>query len=168
MNEQTDNDLLQFSEDTGGKAPAAINVLTILTFIGCGLQLIMTFLTKFFMGFALKVMDNPDLWEKLSTKEKDKMLQAKEAMRLYDLYYIPLILISLVGIALCFVGAMQMRKLKKQGFYIYVLGQFAPIIASTVLVGIAVQMNSPVSAALGLLVPVLFTVLYAMQLKHMK
>jgi hypothetical protein len=168
MDQKTDNDLLKFTEDTSGKAPASINVLTILTFIGCGLQLIMTFLTKFFMSFALKIMDNPDLVEKMTTKEKDKMLEAKEAMRLYDQYYIPLIIISLVGIALCFVGAMQMRKLKKQGFYIYVIGEFAPIIASVVLLGIAVQLNSPVSAAFSLVIPVLFTILYSMQLKHMK
>jgi hypothetical protein len=168
MDQQTDNDLLKFTEDTGGKAPAGINVLTILTFIGCGLQLIFTFLTRFFMNMAVKVMDNPDLVERMTTKEKDNMIQAKEAIRLYDQYYIPLIIISLVGIALCFVGAMQMRKLKKQGFYIYVVGEFAPIIASAVLMGIAVQMNSPVSAAFSLVIPVLFTILYAMQLKHMK
>jgi hypothetical protein len=168
MDQQTDNDLLQFTDDTSGKASASINVLTILTFIGCGLQLIFTFLTRFFLNFAVKMMDNPDLADKLTTREKDKMLQAKEAMRLYDQNYIPLIIIALVGIALCFVGAMQMRKLKKQGFYIYALGEFSPIIASAVLMGIAVQMNSPVSAAIGLVIPVLFTILYAMQLKHMK
>ncbi len=168
MDQQTDNDLLKFTEDTSGKTPASINVLTILTFIGCGLQLIFTFLTKWVLALALKLMSNPDLVDKMTTREKDKMLEAKEAMRLYDQYYIPLIIISLVGIALCFVGAMQMRKLKKQGFYIYVIGEFAPIIASAVLMGIAVQMNSPVSAAFSLVIPVLFTILYAMQLKHMK
>jgi hypothetical protein len=168
MDQQTDNDLLKFTEDTSGKTPSGINVLTILTFIGCGLQLIMTFLTKFFMSMAVKVMDNPDLVDKMTTREKDNMAQAREAIRLYDQYYIPLIIISLVGIVLCFVGAMQMRKLKKQGFYIYVVGEFAPIIASAILMGIAVQLNSPISAAFSIIIPILFTILYAMQLKHMK
>ncbi len=168
MDQQTDRDLLKFTEDTSGKAPGSINVLTILTFIGCGLQLILTFLTRFFMSFAVKMMDNPELADKLTTKEKDKMMQAREALRLYDQHYIPLTIIALVGIALCFVGAMKMRKLKKEGYYIYLIGEFAPIIASAVLMGIAVQMNSPVSAAFSILIPVLFAILYGMQLKHMK
>jgi hypothetical protein len=168
MEQQVQPDLLTFSEPKQTGTPAAINVLTILTFIGCGLQLIMTFLTKWFMSFALKVMDNPSRWEQLSTKEKDRLTQAKEAMALYEQYYIPLTIIGLVSIVLCFVGAMQMRKLKKQGFYIYLIGEYMPIIASAVLVGIAVQMNSPASAAFSIIIPVLFTVLYGMQLKHMK
>jgi hypothetical protein len=168
MEQPNDKDILQFTEATSGKMPSAINILTILTFIGCGVQLLLTFLTRWFMGFALKVMDDPNRWDSLSTKEKDNLLQAKEAMRLYENNFIPLTIIALVGIALCFTGAMMMRKLKKEGFYIYVVGEFAPIIASAVLIGLSVQMNSPVSATFSLLIPVVFTVMYAMQLKHMK
>jgi hypothetical protein len=58
-----------------------------------------------------------------------------------------------------------MRKLKKQGFYIYILGQILPIIAMIPLVGIA-QYSDPKQWA-GLVLIIIFIGLYASQQKHL-
>lgn len=169
MEQVSKNELSAFEEATGEKKNGTINVLSILTFIGCALQLIMTFATKWLMSFALKMADNPELLEKMSAKEREQMLRGKEAFDVYMQYQIPLIIISLIGIALCVYGAIQMRKLKKQGFYAYVVGEWAPLIGSTALMGFGLQFNGGVmSIILSLAIPVLFTILYGVQLKRMK
>jgi hypothetical protein len=70
-----------------------------------------------------------------------------------------------VGASLCLIGAILMRKLKKQGFYIYILGQILPIIAMIPLVGIA-QYSDPKQWA-GLVIIIIFIGLYASQQKHL-
>ena len=70
------------------------------------------------------------------------------------------LIIGLVGIALCFYGAMKMRKLQKQGFFIYVAGQLMPIIYTFVTVGVGFGL-------IGVIIPIVFIVLYATQLKEL-
>ncbi len=169
MEQVSKNELSAFEDATGEKKNGTINVLTILTFIGCGIQLILVFLAKWFMSFAMKMADNPEVLEKMSAKEREQMLRGKEAFEVYTQYQIPLMAISLVGIALCVYGAIQMRKLKKQGFYAYVVGEWMPLIGSTALMGFSLQFSGGVmSIILSLAIPVLFTILYGVQLKRMK
>lgn len=168
--EQTSNDQLSaFEAATDNKTNGTINVLTILTFIGCGLQLIFVFLTKWFMSFALKATQNPEVLEQMSTKDREQMSRVKEAFDTYTQYQIPIMVMSLVAIVLCIWGALQMRKLKKQGFYAYVVGEWLPLIGSTALMGFSLQFSGgAMSIILSLAIPVLFTILYAAQLKRMK
>ncbi len=70
------------------------------------------------------------------------------------------LIIGLVGIALCFYGAMKMHKLQKQGFFIYVAGQLIPIIYTFVTVGVGFGL-------IGVIIPIVFIVLYATQLKEL-
>jgi hypothetical protein len=79
-----------------------------------------------------------------------------------------LILIGLVGIILCFYGAMNMRKLKKDGFYIYTVGELLPVLASTVLLGFSTQFNGVFSYILGIGIPLLFVFLYSRNLQYLK
>lgn len=149
--------------------PGTLNVLTILTFIGCGIGALFTFVMPAFMGWSLKMMDKA---QEQSSQLTEKQATDIEKGRLAIIKFMDnkwaIILIGVVGIALCLYGALNMRKLKKEGFYVYVIGQIAPIIASTLLLGFAVQFNGVMSYLLGLAVPVLFIILYARNLKYLK
>lgn len=168
MEQVSNNELSDFEAATMTKTNGTINVLTILTFIGCAFQLIGVFAAKWLMSFAVKAANDPNLLEAMSPKERQQMQQAKEMVDLYNQYQIPLIAMSLVGMVLCFYGALQMRKLKKQGFYAYVVGEWLPIIGSAVLMGFAMQFNGFGSIVFSFVIPALFTTLYALQLKWMK
>jgi hypothetical protein len=77
-------------------------------------------------------------------------------------------IVGIVCLGLCFYGALQMRKLKKTGFYIYTVGELLPIIVNIILLGFGIAFNGVIPIILGLAIPILFVVLYAMQLKHLK
>lgn len=83
----------------------------------------------------------------------------------YDYRY-ELLIISLVSITLCLIGAIMMRKLKKSGFVIYVLGQIIPLIGTALLLG--VTLAGGISMGFTAFFALVFIILYATQLKHMK
>jgi hypothetical protein len=169
MEPKQNNELAAFEAATGEKKMnGTINVLTILTFIGCAIQFIGVFASKWLMSFAMKAADNPELMESMSAKDRADLMRGKEAFAVYSQYQIPLTIMSLIGIALCFWGALQMRKLKKQGFYAYAVGEWMPLIGSTALMGFGLQFNGVASTIISLAIPVLFTILYGLQLKRMK
>jgi hypothetical protein len=142
-----------------------INVLTILTFIGCGLGIIGSLYSfakakSTYDTLSSANLDQmPDFVKKLSGGD---ILEA--ARKSYELR-VPILLMGLIASALCIVGAVQMRQLKKTGFTIYTIGELLPIIFTVVLMG---------SSATGLgaifvdCIAVLFVVLYATQLKQLK
>ena len=72
----------------------------------------------------------------------------------------------MVGIILCFIGALWMRKFKKDGYWMYVAGELTPIIGSLLLLGTA-QFTGVVSVLLGVGIPVLFVILYTTQRKYL-
>ena len=106
-----DNDIFNKPRLSSG-----LNVLTILTFIGCGWQLISSlisfifaksnydkkdeFISKMTSGdmpsFAKKMMPDPVLYDKLISQTYHNRVQ--------------ILIVSLVATALCFYGALQMRK----------------------------------------------------------
>ena len=75
-------------------------------------------------------------------------------------------LLGLVGVALCFYGAMQMRNLKKQGYLIYVVGELLPVITTAIFVGFG-SLFGGMAIVLSLLVPVVFIALYTTQRKFL-
>jgi hypothetical protein len=163
------NDSQEFLAQTGEKPklPGAINVLTILTFVGCGVGIIWTLLGFWFVKFAMKMADSPEAQQRMTEKQLTEMEQNRPKLQLMLDNMWPLILIGVVGIALCLYGAIQMRKLKKEGFYIYVVGQILPFIATGLLIGFGTQFSG-VASYLFACIPVLFIILYAAQLKYLK
>jgi len=142
-----------------------LNVLTILTFIGCGLGYILTVWGHFSNtteklaqlqeqrskmddgGFGAKMLDTSIQMMQISIDNKNLLL-----------------IVNLVCVTLCLVGALQMRKLKKPGYYLYVAGELAPVVLLAGLVGSLTGFNMIFSAALSLL----FVILYGTQLKYME
>lgn len=160
-------DKLEFSEDGKTKLPSGLNVLTILTFIGCGIGLLFALLTPVIIKFSLGMMQKAQSsGVELTSKELAEIEKGKAAMELMQANMIPLVVISVLGIALCLVGALWMRKLKKDGFWIYVGGELMPVIGSFILLGTA-QYTNAFSVIMGVGLPLLFVVLYSRQFKYL-
>jgi hypothetical protein len=149
--------------------PGGLNVLTILTFIGCGIGLLGS-LWQFInakkgltqmeeMINSGKADDMPGFMKNMFSEDALQMAQKQ-----YDNRYAMLIL-GLVGIVLCFYGALQMRKLLKQGYAVYVIGQLLPLVGAIIFLGFGMFKGMGVLAAIF---PVLFIILYSTQLKHLK
>jgi hypothetical protein len=164
---QTAQDLLNPEEHIKPALPSGLNVLTILTFIGCGLLGLLTLLMPMLYDFFLKLMDKAtESGQELSAKQLADMEKGRQAIELAKQNVIPIMAIGMVGIILCFVGALWMRKLKKDGFWMYVAGQVAPLLGSVFIMGTA-QYNSISNIALGIAIPLVFILLYATQRKYL-
>lgn len=165
MNQET-NDLLEPNNEPV-KLPSGLNVLTILTYVGCGLGALLTLLTpviiNFFMGFMDKALKSAS---ELSEKQVAEIEKGKAAMEIAKQYMIPNMVIGIIGVILCFVGAMWMRKLKKDGYWIYIAGELLPVIAGFALMGTS-QFTGVMSYVLAIGIPVLFVILYTLQRKHL-
>jgi len=147
--------------------PSGLNTLTILTFIGCGVGLLFTLLlpaiSKFFLGFMDRAKSSGT---ELSTKQLADIEKGKASFELMQANMVPIMIVNLLGIVLCLVGAIWMRKLKKDGFWIYVGGELLPLIGSFIILGTA-QYTGVASVVMGIGIPVVFVVLYNMHRKYL-
>ena len=155
------HDSLNVQQPTTKKIPDMLNVLTILSFIGCAIGLLGTVYNYFTVCKSVEMMekmsdsDNP-MAGMMSSMTESAIKQCDMKM--------PMLLIGLLSIVVCFVGVLQMRKLKKSGFFLYLIGELAAPIAMLVMIG----GGGGIMVTLGLAVPIIFVILYATQLKHMK
>lgn len=171
MTQEITPDALNFDENIKPKLPTGLNVLTILTFIWSAIQLLSS-LWGFYSakksydgieklseqlnsenmpGWAKSMMGDPDTMIRMITKSYENR--------------IPIVLMSVVAVALCFYGALQMRKLKKQGFIFYTIGELLPFLTQLLFIGAfafaGFMMYFFIAFAL------LFILLYSMQRKHL-
>ena len=151
------------------KLPSGLNTLTILTFIGCGVGFLFTVYNFFNAKSGLEKMEaainSPD-FEKMP--EFAKKMMSPEALEMTRKSYenrIPLTLIALIGIVLCLVGAMQMRKLKAQGYMLYVIGEVLPLVGSAIFLGAAFLTGF--GGIITICFVLLFVILYTMQRKYL-
>jgi hypothetical protein len=79
---------------------------------------------------------------------------------------IPLMVIGFVSIALCVLGAVWMRKLKKDGFWIYVGGELLPVVGNFILLGTD-QFTGVSSVVMAVAIPLVFIALYFRQMKYL-
>jgi hypothetical protein len=153
------------------KVPSGINVLSILTFIGCAIGLIFSVIGFFSAKTSYDKKD--ETMEKMYSADAPAfvkaMLPSKEnfdAMTTKNFENrVPILLLSIVSLSLCFVGALQMRKRKKQGFLLYVIGQLLPFITSAVFIGLFALTG--MSFYVITFFTLLFLLLYTMQRKHL-
>lgn len=160
------NDVLDFNDGQKPALPSSLNVLTILTFIGCGLGFISAFwqYSRAEKGYndLLKARENidqaPAFVKSMLSPEAVEM--ARKGME----YKLPIMLMTLVGVALCLWGAIEMRKLKKQGFILWVAGEFLPIVGSVVFLGFGMFSGFYLFI---MVIPIVFLILYAVNRKHL-
>lgn len=163
----TTTDKLEFSEDGKAKIPSGLNVLTILTFVGCGIGILFSLLTpvinKFFLGMMEKAQTSG---ADLTAKQLEDMEKGKAVIELTQANMVPLMAVGIIGIVLCLAGAIMMRKLKKDGYLLYVGGELMPVIGNFIILGTA-QFTGVTSIIMGVGLPLLFVVLYTLQRKHL-
>ena len=163
--ETTTQNTSELNEFEKPKLSTTLNVLTILTFIGCALQLVGaiwqfmtaqknydekdTMLAKMtsedMPAFAKSMMGDPKEYEMMVTKSLENK--------------IPIFIIGLLSAGLCFYGAMQMRKLYKQGYLIYVIGELLPFVSLLFFLGAFAMkgMGFYIATAITLLFLILYT-----------
>lgn len=148
--------------------PTGINVLTILTFVWSGITILLSFYSfatakssyekiEKMQGSA-ELENAPEMIKKMAGPE---ML---EASRKTMENKVPILVIAIIATGLCVYGAMQMRKLLKQGYFVWLIGEILPIITTFIFVG-SVAFSPFV--LIGLIFPVAFIIMYGAQLKHM-
>ena len=148
-----------------------LNVLTILTFIGSIIQLggsLFNYMNAQKMydqkdklleqmksdevpAFAKNMMGDPAHFEQMLTKSYENRL--------------PILIVSLVAVALCFAGALQMRKLKKQGYMLYVIGELLPFVSMIAFIG-AFSLSG-IGFYVGACIALLFIILYTTYRKNL-
>ncbi len=166
MTEPTFTDTEKLSEFQTEGLPKGLNVLTILTYIGCAFGLLFSLATPWLMKFSLSMMNKAaETNTDMTPKQAADMEISRKAIELTQSNLVPLLAIGIIGTILCFIGALMMRKLKKDGFWIYVSGQVLPIIGSLALLGMA--QFTGVSSYVMFLIPIVFIVLYAKQRKYL-
>ncbi len=161
-------DLLNLEERDMQKLPQMLNVLTILTYIGCGLGLISTIWSYFSAAIAMKTYETLGTNQpKTDNKTLDSILSGAQEMakKTYD-NRLMILIFGLLGLALCFYGAMQMRNLKKQGYLIYVIGELLPIASFAIFIGFGSLLGG-ISMIFGVLFAALFIILYTTQRKEL-
>lgn len=160
------DDLLDDNSQGTGELPQMLNVLTILTFIGSGLALLMNAWN--FMTHSSKMAEYEESIAQLESlggsgnSLMDGMMEgAVKALENGPTLYT----IAIVTAILCLVGAWQMRSLKKTGYYIYVAGCIIGLVGPLAIVGGGVMGGI---VLLGSVFSILFIILYGVNLKHMK
>lgn len=167
MNQDNTAEVLHYDDSNKPKLPSGLNVLTILTFIGCAVFGLITLFMPVIYKFSLNMMDKAaSAGQELSAKQLADMEKGRAAIELATQNMIPIMAIGLVGIVLCFIGALWMRKLKKDGYWMYVAGELVPLLAGFFIMGTA-QFTGVWSVILGVGLPLLFVILYTMQRKYL-
>jgi hypothetical protein len=150
------------------KIPSMLNVLTILTFIGSGLGAISA-ITGYFtaagnyerqLQLQDKMADMPAIVKNMMGPDPVETARKQLENRF------PIMLLTLVGALLCLYGALQMRKLKKAGFPIYIIGDLVPFLAIFIFIGMG--MLSGFAMIFAVVITIVFIILYATQLKYLK
>jgi hypothetical protein len=139
--------------------PAFLKVLCILTWVGSGFGLI------------------SGLWAIIGSSASESAIRSLGDATL-DGTMENMKMIQYAGLActvLCIIGSVMMWQLKKAGFFIYLIGEVAPLVLSFVLLGSLASSGGPVTGGIaaaagviGAIFPAAFVIMYGLNLKHMK
>ncbi len=166
MEEEEKSFLEAFDEK---KDTSTLRVLTVLTFIGCGLEIIGAIFTFAFAKYSFDTADkylnqgNPDNLP--SSVGAAYTADTYELLKKSYEYRIPVLLFGLVATTLCLFGAIKMRKLKADGYWLWLIGEILPYFSIIFFLGTA-SFAKPISW-LFLLIPITFIILYTSQRKHL-
>jgi len=148
---------------------ATINVLSILTFIGCGIAFISAIWSLYSSGKSMEqlaiMQEQVDQMGETSETAANIMLQSIDMVKKqYDNRYL-LLIVNLLATGLCLFGAIEMRKMRKNGFYLWLTGELLPILITVAIIGFNLMGGIVLGASL--LFAGVFIVLYGLQVKHM-
>jgi hypothetical protein len=160
------NQEINDEQQHSGKLPTGLNVLTILTLIMCAYELYSAF-NNFLSGRKAieklteaqeKMGDAPGWVKKLAGPDVLMMMEKSLENKM------PILIMALVAVALSVYGALEMRKLKKQGYILWLIGELLPVISVAIFIGSSFFKTIYVWM---LIFPAIFILLYTMQRKHL-
>lgn len=155
-------DYLQDSYVAPPQVPQAINVLSILSFIGSAFQIISGMVSYFILPYSVRSVSETRALEKTrEMKPFSGVLKwsTESTLRQYE-YRVPVLIVTIAAALICIWGVWQMRKLKKSGFTVYAMGELAlPVFIAAVI--------DVWSSLFGFVIAVVFILLYYFQRKHL-
>ena len=164
----TEANSVDFPGEDKSKLPGGLNVLTILTIIGSIIG-ILGGLWSFFMAkqnyektkdmIDSGKLDSAPGWAKGMINADSLMMQQKMMENKF-----PILILTLVAMALCLYGAMEMRKRKKQGYTLWLIGELLPIAAGIIFIGMAAFKGV---GMIGVIIPLIFIILYTVNKKEL-
>jgi len=150
------------------KPSSMLNVITILSIIGSVFALISAGVNFFLADQNLENMqkamqagtleDAPGFVKAFVNKASLEMAQNMADNKL------PIMILSLVGGVLCLYGAIEMRKLKAQGFWLWLVGELLPIITLLIFAGTNIFSGF---SFIGYLFPLAFIIMYSVCRKEL-
>jgi hypothetical protein len=148
--------------------PVFITVLCILSYIGNGFlilsSLMMLLMTGFFRNIWNLALENGEAMEEAGAFTNvifDKMLLMLD--------YMPLMgAVGLVAALINLLGVFRMWNLKRSGFYIYSVTELLPVLFNLVIYTMILGAMGLFMSIFNLIIPVLFVILYGLNLKYMK
>ena len=165
-----EEELDQLIEDgeSNGKRPMFLKVLCILTFVGSGFAVLGALFSLMFSG----AMESTLKASKGAMRDIDDngILNIDfEQIMIWQKY---MNLAGILGALLCLGGALLMWRLKKIGYFIYIPGAIIPaivgIIGTQAMFTGAVSGFASIGAYFGLLIAVVFVILYGLNFKSLK
>jgi preprotein translocase subunit SecG len=150
------------------KLTKTLNILTILTIIGSAIFLISVLLMPTCTGFSKKMMAKAaESGQQMSPKDMEKIREANAQLEIVEKNMIPYIAINVLGAGLCLFGAVMMRKLKKDGYWLYIAGQVLHWVGNILVLGVAYFTGQMMNTLFMLMITLLFIVLYTTQRKNL-
>jgi hypothetical protein len=147
--------------------PTMLNVLTLLTIIWNPASVLLHFATFAMAPFSYRNSVNANhAIENMPPIMRSLFGNTEEATRLAFENRLPILLIGLAGAFLCFFGALRMRKRKKAGFVLYIIGDILPIL--NIVFFTVLSTFTGIAAGIGVGISAIFVILYATQLKYMR
>ena len=145
----------------------SLKTLTLLTFIGCAISYIVLFYGIATWGnYEQDLVKTQEAMEKMEGSSIGKYMEGTvEMMKKSHEHRYVLSGTGLLFTTLCLLGAMRMRKLQKSGYALYVIGELAPLVVSSILIGFS--FFGGIVMALTALFAILFVILYSAQRKYL-
>lgn len=153
----------QTNMDAGvpAKRPTFLTVLCILTFVGGGISLIMNIMSYF--TYSAMAASGGDMLSDLGAQGE----QVEAAMSMLGLDPAKMATSALIVAILNVVvlaGALMMWKLKKVGYYIYLVGELVQAVIPVIVIG---GLAGGMSVIFMGIIAIVFIILYGLNLKHM-
>lgn len=156
------------SEFDKPKLPSSLNVLTILTIIGCSIGVLSSIYSFITAKKTYETMKETINSGKLDEAPKwARGMMNPEMLSLYRKMYenkLPILVLSLLALGLCFFGALEMRKMKKQGYTYWMVGEILPFATTIMFMGMSAFSGFGLLAAV---VPLIFIILYTVNKKYL-
>ncbi len=161
MNEDLLDDFNQGTDEL----PQMLNVVTILTFIGSGLAILMSSYRLITKTKQIDSLNDTIVLLEKSDSQNFLMDSALQGIKLNIEHFTLLNSVPILAGIICIIGAILIRKLKKNGYYIYILGCILEIAIPAIMIGGVILGGM---LLFGSIFSILFIILYGVNLKHLK